>query len=100
MKLLGIFSRKPDSEKLRASAGKVGHTFLRNYKKSHRSRLENAIGLGELREHVFISDIAYDSEGVIIPEKLAVYADSQHTEALFFQMYAITKRQEPRTVKE
>lgn len=68
--------------------------FLRNYKASHKDRLERVIRLAHITKDAIIVKTAYDSSGNIIPEKVAVYARCKEIEAIFFLMYSRVKSEE------
>lgn len=82
----------------RAHAGPRGWGFLRNYKRLHRDRIDQAIQQAGLGSHLTVSDKAYDETGRRLPEKIAVYAESQEVAALFFQFYAQVKAESQREV--
>lgn len=71
--------------------------FLRNYKASHKDRLERVIRLAHITKDAIIVKTAYDSSGNILPEKIAVYARCQEIEAIFFLMYSRVKIEEKGT---
>lgn len=82
----------------RVHAGPRGWSFLRNYKRLHRDRIEEAIQQAGLGSHVVAAERAYDETGRRLPEKIAVYADSQEVASLFFQFYAQVKAAHQREV--
>jgi|GEM_PF-4875702 len=80
----------------RSHAAPSDWTFLRNYKGLHRERIDEAIHEAGLEAHILVSPKAYDETGRPLPEKIAVYADSQEVAGLFFQFYAQVKAQHQR----
>jgi hypothetical protein len=80
----------------RAKAAPPGYVFLRNFKRDHRDRVEQAIRDGVLEGHVMVVDSAYDEAGRPLPRKLATYAISQEAASLFFQFYARAKQERSR----
>lgn len=80
----------------RGKAGMPGYVFLRNYKRIHRDRVQNAIRCGRLVDQVRIGDEAFDSSGHKLPEKIAIYARSNDVAELFFNNYRVIKEREKR----
>jgi hypothetical protein len=80
--------------KLRGKAGPAGYSFLRNYKRIHQDRIENAVRQMHLGEAVLIQDQAFSSNGDPLPGKIAVYACNNQAADHFFHGYAIVKARE------
>jgi hypothetical protein len=80
--------------KLRGKVGPTGYSFLRNYKRIHQDRIENAVRLMHLGEAVSIQDQAFSSNGDPLPAKIAVYACNNQAADLFFNGYAMVKTRE------
>lgn len=91
MHLLHLFT---SLRRLRAQVGPKGSFFLRNYKTSHRARLQLAIQRGALNGTVHIRDLAYSATSQPLPNKVAVYATDAQAESLFHQFYATVKAEE------
>lgn len=81
-------------QKHRRSVAPVDYIFLRNYKKIHRSRLQQTIATMQGQETIKIVDAAYDENGNELPLKLAVYAVNNDSASLFFQFYQRIKTEE------
>ena len=80
--------------KLRGKVGPTGFSFLRNYKRIHRDRIESAVRQMHLGEALSIQDQAFSSDGEPLPEKIAVYACNNQAADHFFHGYAIVKARE------
>lgn len=80
--------------KLRGRVGPRGYSFLRNYKRIHQDRIENAVRQMHLGEAVSIQDQAFGSNGDPLPAKIAVYACNNQAADHFFHGYAIVKARE------
>ena len=59
IELPSLFSHR--AAKLREKAGSKSYSFLRNYKRIHRDRVESAVRLMHLGEAVSIQDQAFSS---------------------------------------
>lgn len=84
----------------RRSTKLKGYYLLRNYKASHRERLDRAIRMAGLVDAICIHTVAY-GEGDVLPDKIAVHCkkDRRDAEALFFQFYQIAKAEERRGLR-
>ena len=80
--------------KLRGKVGPTSYIFLRNYKRIHQDRIENAVRLMHLGEAVSIQDQAFSPNGDPLPAKIAVYACNNQAADHFFHGYAIVKTRE------
>jgi hypothetical protein len=92
IEMSSLFPRR--AAKLRGKVGPTGYSFLRNYKRIHQDRIENAVRLMHLGEAVSIQDQAFSSNGDPLPAKIAVYACNNQAADLFFNGYAMVKTRE------
>ncbi len=93
------FIGRPFCRRRRSQAAPAGFVFVRNYKRRHRPRVEEAISRAGLGDHVLAVTQAYDDCGRRLPEKIAVYSTSAEVSSLFFQHYTQLKAERQRIAK-